>query len=243
MRHNSIILGFIFIFLFFSISSFSKQKDVVAKPAKKVASEKKESKKTNDLKNKKNIISKDTSPIKKNYNENDFKPQSEEVSYAWSIIKVIIILIVMVGGFYYFLRFVTKKAGVEILGEDVINILSIVPVGQNKYLQVVEVGEKMLLIGVGDSNINLITEITDKDERDRIRLLSSKSAPVKTGNFQKQFSAYLNRFVENVSKNRPENKISKNYKNLESGVDLDYLRRQKNRLKKMNGDGSGDDKN
>ena len=37
-----------------------------------------------------------------------------------------------------------------------------------------------MVIGVSDSNINLITEIQDKDEIDRIRLLSSKSTPVTT---------------------------------------------------------------
>ena len=72
----------------------------------------------------------------------------------------------LVGGFYYFFRFVTRKVGIQMLGRDVVQVLSVVPIGQNKYLQVVDLAGRVLVLGVTDSNINFITEITGEG-RDR----------------------------------------------------------------------------
>jgi len=64
----------------------------------------------------------------KDYDEEDFKPRVEEESYAWMVFKTIIILGAIVGMFYYFFKFVTKKAGIQVQGRDVLKILSIVPI-------------------------------------------------------------------------------------------------------------------
>jgi flagellar biogenesis protein FliO len=162
------------------------------------------------------------------------RPTVEEDSYGWMIFKTIIVLGLLVGGFYYFYRFVTKKAGIHLVGREVIKILSIVPVGQNKYLQVVDLAGRIMVIGVSDSNINLITEIKDKDEIDRIRLLSSKSTPVQPGGFQEYISKYISRLLGN--KSQGEKYSSFEMRHDDSSVDrMDYLRKQRDRLKKING--------
>ena len=137
------------------------------------------------------------SPIGKDYTEEDFKPKVQEESTGWMLFKTLIILGLMVGGFYYFFRFVTKKAGIQLVGENVIQVLSIVPVGQNRYLQVVDVAGKMFVLGITENNINMITEITDREEKDRIRLMSSRSRPVKEeGGFQDYFFRQIGRVSE-----------------------------------------------
>jgi flagellar biogenesis protein FliO len=166
------------------------------------------------------------------------KPTVEEESYGWLIFKTIIVLGLLVGGFYYFYRFVTKKTGMHLVGREVIKILSIMPVGQNKFLQVVDLAGRIMVIGVSDSNINLITEIKDKDEIDRIRLLSSKSTPVQPGGFQEYVSKYISKYIPKLFGNRIHEDTHGNYeiKDQDSETDrIDYLRKQRERLKKING--------
>ena len=105
------------------------------------------------------------------FKDDDFKPQVEEESSVWMFIKMILILGIFAGGFYYFYRFVTKKAGVSIFGGEAIKVLSVVPLGQNKFLQLIDVAGKVMVIGVSDSTISMISEITEKDQIDRIRIL------------------------------------------------------------------------
>lgn len=161
------------------------------------------------------------------------KPVAEEESYAWLIFKTIIILAALVGAFYYFFRFVTKKSGIQTLGRDVIKILSMVPVGQNKYLQVIDLAGKIMVIGVSDSNINLITEINDKDEINRIRLLSSKSTPIQPGGFQEYIVKYIGKLLNRDSNRGGSGDSFQHHE--DDGLDkMEYLKKQRARLKGLN---------
>ncbi len=162
------------------------------------------------------------------------KPTVEEESYTWLVVKTLIVLGALVGGFYYFFRFVTKKAGIQTLGRDVIKVLSVIPVGQNKFLQVIDLAGRIMVIGVSDASINLITEILDKDEIDRIRLLSSKSSPVQPGGFQDYIPKYISKLFG--KDNRDNSSGMKYFMPQDAEIDrLKYLKKQKDRLKKING--------
>ena len=63
----------------------------------------------------------------------------EEESSAWMFFKMLFVLGIFGGGFYYFYRFVTKKAGISVFGGEAVQVLSVVPIGQNKFLQLVDV--------------------------------------------------------------------------------------------------------
>jgi len=167
------------------------------------------------------------------YTDEDFVPKMEEDSYAWLVFKTIIILGLLVAGFYYFLRFVTRRTGMQVLGEDVLQVLSVVPIGTNKYLQIVDLAGRIVVLGVSDSAINYITEITDREEIDRIRLLSSRSPGPRRSGFQDYVNRQLGSLVSRVSdaRTRRGNVSVKS----DRGAGLDYLQMQKKRLKKMNG--------
>ncbi len=167
----------------------------------------------------------------KEYTDEDFKPKVEEESYAWMIIRTIIILGLLIGGFYYFFRFVTKKTGMQLRGEEVVNILSIVPIGQNKYLQVVDLAGKLLVLGITDNNISLISEITEKDEIDRIRILSSRVPTGGEGGFQDYLTKQIGRVIERFQTGKNRGRMSFH----DSGVDMDFLKQQRSRLKNLNG--------
>ncbi|HOK03424.1 MAG TPA: flagellar biosynthetic protein FliO [Spirochaetota bacterium] len=179
------------------------------------------------------------------FDERNFGPQVEEESFVWMIFKTILVLGLFVGGFYLFYKFVTQKAGLQVSGHEAIKILSMVPVGPNKTLQLVDIGGKIYLIGVSESGISLLTEIDEKDEIDRIRLLSSRSTPVKELTFQdflaEQLGWVIDRVVDIKDKltDRGSGKSKTHTKKSsfeESDIDISYLSKQKSRLKKINGD-------
>ena len=223
---HAILTGVLFFALFLVLCPINNSLHAVEKMQDEKKVSEKQSKNTESQKS-------ETTDVLYNYE----KPSVEDESYAWLIFKTIFVLGLLVGGFYYFYRFVTKKTGVGSVGRDVIKILSIVPVGQNKFLQVVDLAGKIMVIGVSDSNINLLTEIQDKDEIDRIRLLSSKSSPVQPGGFQEYVSKYIKKLFGNKIQGRaPGSHHDTGSKFQDDETDrIDYLRRQRDRLKKIKG--------
>lgn len=170
--------------------------------------------------------------------EEDFKPRVEEESIAWMIIKTILVIGLFIGGFYMFFRFVTQKAGLHISGQEAVQILSVVPVGTNKFIQIIDVAGKVFLIGVSDNSISLLTEIRDRVDIDRIRLLSSKSTPVQGNSFQDFISAQIGWVVDKIreKRNRGSGKIMMEDIS-EKEFDLSYLDKQKSRLRNIDGNG------
>ncbi|TAL39453.1 MAG: hypothetical protein EPN93_01440 [Spirochaetes bacterium] len=166
------------------------------------------------------------------------KPEVDEESYAWVIIKTLFILGILVGGFYYFFRFVTKKAGISMPGGDVAQTLSVVPLGQNKFLQVVDLAGKVLVLGVTDGSINLIMEIKEKDEIDRIRIAGSRAIAATTFSFQEFLTGQIAKILKKTpgGGGGPKGGAKFHFEGQESEVDrLNYLSVQKERLKKLNG--------
>ncbi len=179
------------------------------------------------------------------------RPAEEPESYGWLIFKTIFIIGVLLGGFYYFFRFVTKKAGLQIFGKEVVQVLSAVPVGQGKFIQVIDLAGRILVIGVTDSAISVITEIKEKDEIDRIRLLSSKSMPIQENTFQDFIVKQVGKLFKKgetafTGMGRPrsvEHAPEEAREERHAGDVFDrlgYLRKQKDRLRKLNG---ADDEN
>jgi flagellar protein FliO/FliZ len=149
--------------------------------------------------------------------------------------KTLFILGLLGGAFYYIFRFLSKKAGIQFLGGDVVTVLSVVPIGQNRYLQIIDLAGRVLVLGISDSSINLITEITDRDEIDRIRIKSQTRVPARQGGFQEYLTRGIGRIVDLVNERRGRGRADRSVEGFGQGVDLDYLHRQRNRLKKMNG--------
>lgn len=67
---------------------------------------------------------------------------------------------------YFLLKFVTKRNRVFQQGQAIVN-LGGTNVGQNKSVQMVKIGDRVLVVGVGES-ISLLTEINDEEENKRI---------------------------------------------------------------------------
>jgi flagellar protein FliO/FliZ len=178
------------------------------------------------------------------YRDDDFRPQVEEESYVWLLFKTIFVLGLIVGGFYFFFKFVTKKTGMHILGQEVVRVLSVMPLGQNKYIQVVDLAGRVLVLGVTEGAISVITEIHEKDEIDRIRMLSLRGGEVKPGGFQEYLTAQVGRVIDKVNELRrpkapaPAPGHGAIATELQGEADLSYLREHRRRLRDLNGTGN-----
>ncbi len=118
------------------------------------------------------------------YEEPEFG--ENRLSYPMLVIRTIAVLAVIVIAIYLVFRFLLKKRHPFIRESEIIKVLASFQIAANKSIQIVEIAEKMLVLGVSDSNINLITTIEEKETIDRIRLLSSKESQG-GGSFRDQF--------------------------------------------------------
>lgn len=162
------------------------------------------------------------------------KPSVEEQSYTWVVVKTILVLGLLVGGFYYFFKFVTRKTGGP-LGASAVQVLSLVPLGQNRFIQIIDLAGKVLVLGITDHAVNLIMEIKEKDEIDRIRLAGSKAAVPQAGGFQDFLSRHLGKILRR-RENTQDAYREFVHRHEETEMDrLNYLSLQKERLKRLNG--------
>ena len=102
-----------------------------------------------------------------------------------------------------------------------VRVLSSAPLGTGKWLYVVSLGDKAYLVGATDSSINLISEVTDTELVDEMKLRAS-TAP-QTEN--RDFGTLLAGLLKPASKHRATSS-----KGLPGS---DFLSRQRDRLKKF----------
>lgn len=101
-----------------------------------------------------------------------------EVSYPLMILRTIAVMGVIIIGIYFLFRLLIKNKKRVVTDSEVIKVLATYPLAANRIIQVVDIGGQVLVLGVSDSSINLITELEDQEVIDRIRVSSSKE---KTG--------------------------------------------------------------
>jgi flagellar protein FliO/FliZ len=77
-------------------------------------------------------------------------------------------------GFVYFFFYLLKKAGKpKIITDSTINIISTQNLESGRSLHLIEIGPQVFLIGSGESSVQLISEITNKETLDTIKLDNS----------------------------------------------------------------------
>ncbi|MBQ3642976.1 MAG: flagellar biosynthetic protein FliO [Candidatus Riflebacteria bacterium] len=127
--------------------------------------------------------------------------------------------------------FIQKKTG--IISNDFGKVLGVVPLDNKRLIYVVDVMGKMIVLGVTESNINFLTEITDKDTIDAYRLKYGQSV---TPGLDKLFPFLRKRKDNNESENlsEEESKLIEERKaeNIKNTLDKNHENRL-NRLKEM----------
>jgi flagellar protein FliO/FliZ len=118
------------------------------------------------------------------YEEPDFG--ENRISYPLLVLRTLAVLAVIIVGIYLLFRMLVKKRNRIVAETDIIKVLASYPLASNRLIQVVEIAGKIMILGVTDSNINLITEVEDTELIDKIKLLSSKESKA-GGSFKDQF--------------------------------------------------------
>ncbi|MDR6552807.1 flagellar biosynthetic protein FliO [Paenibacillus qinlingensis] len=92
----------------------------------------------------------------------DYPGSMDSMSSFLMVVKVIAVLVFIIILFYVLMRYVAKKNKGTLFGNS-IRSLGGVPLGQNKSIQIVEIGHSLFVVGVGE-NIQLLDKIVDADE-------------------------------------------------------------------------------
>ncbi|WP_440119795.1 flagellar biosynthetic protein FliO [Paenibacillus sp. QZ-Y1] len=88
------------------------------------------------------------------------------INYYFQLIWVIVVLAVILVLIVYLIRFLNKR-NQRLFRDGTIRILGGVGLGQNKSLQIIEIGGSVYLLGVGD-DIQLVDKVSDLEEAQRI---------------------------------------------------------------------------
>ncbi len=143
---------------------------------------------------------------------------------------MIFLLFIFIVALYLVIRWVSKKRNITFTNSDFAKVEGTKALALNKYIQLVKIGEKYYLLGIGDHSVNLIKEISDKDEIDTIKLSVSKTKS-STQSFLTQFSESFKNVLgfnsnkkEKFKKSLNEEIRSKNPKNsIENEDEEEYI--------------------
>ena len=116
----------------------------------------------------------DQGPALYEYTEPEFG--ENRLSYPVLVLRTLAVLAVIIIGIFLLFRVLVRKRNRLVTDTEIIKVHATFPLAANKLIQVVEIAEKMLVLGVSDANINLITEVQDKETIDRIKVMSSKES-------------------------------------------------------------------
>ncbi|RSL33179.1 flagellar biosynthetic protein FliO [Salibacterium salarium] len=118
----------------------------------------------------------------------------EGTSIVSMLIQLILALAAVIAIMYFLLKFINKRTQ-SFQSQKTMQNLGGVPLGQNKSVQLVKVGDRLLVVGVGDS-IRLLKEIDEETEMDK--LLENDDPD--SGWKQKGFSIFQGLFKNNKTK-------------------------------------------
>ena len=120
-------------------------------------------------------------------------------STAGMIIRMIVVLALVIAALYGILRFIKKKNNNVQSDDDFMRRVSSLNFAPGKSVEVVTLVDRCFMLGVTDSNINLIAEITDKELISAMNLNFDKKQNTKK---PMNFSDVLEMFMPGSSKNK-----------------------------------------
>ena len=141
----------------------------------------------------------------------------------WDFVRMIIILAAVVGVIYLIFFLLKRSANPKMQNNELMRVLSTQTIANNRSLHLVEVGRQIFLIGAGDNSVNLVSEITDKESIDEIRLRMSEQTVGEKRRFKDVLSGL---FGQNGMK---QEKIYP----MKMDESTQYIKQQRERLKNL----------
>jgi flagellar protein FliO/FliZ len=168
------------------------------------------------------IIDSDAANTTNNSNTpNQTKPAAEkpvELVPIWDFIRMILILAAVIGVIYLFFFFLKKGVKKRMPESELIRVLGFVSLQRTQGLYLVELGNNIYLIGSGENGLSLISQVTDKETIDIVRLHASETVSGQKLNFSDLLMKMF----------KPKDKKQDDI------VDpIDFLKKQQERIKNM----------
>jgi len=156
------------------------------------------------------------------------KGNIKKIKIGWGdYIKIIVVLGVVIVIIYGLSLIIKKSLNIRGKIGDGANIIVNQPLGPGKWIQVVYIGGKFLILGVTNDRISLLTEVTDPKEIERYEIMLNEKK-IESGN---TFVDIINDFFKNTFKNKAVKR------KFDYEIDsVDFLKKQKKRLDDINGD-------
>ncbi len=94
----------------------------------------------------------------------------EGPSFLSTAFRFVALLAVMLGGLFLVVRFIRMRNPALLPAGDLATVMATIPLVQGKFLQIVDLAGRMVVLGVSDHGVNMIMPVDDAVTADRIRL-------------------------------------------------------------------------
>jgi flagellar protein FliO/FliZ len=110
---------------------------------------------------------------------------------VWDFVRMVVVLGIVIAAIYLVFYLLKRASGGRLENSPMIRVLGSHGLPGNKALHLVEVGRQVFLIGVGDDAISFISEISDQESLDELRLKTSTSTGDTRGSFADMLSGFF----------------------------------------------------
>jgi flagellar protein FliO/FliZ len=153
------------------------------------------------------------------------------VSSVWVLFRTVIVLAVAAAAIYGVVYFIKRKKTGELPDDTYLKVLARTPINVKTAAAVIAVGGNAWLVGLSETNVSLISEITDKETVDAMLLAySGRNAP---SNKAANFSALLRRFAGGSGDRRDTQEAADTPADTPADIPPLNLRRNRERLKNL----------
>lgn len=110
---------------------------------------------------------------------------------TWDFVRMLLVLAGVIGAIYLLFWFLKRRTRGPVQNSQIIRVIGSQGLPGNKGLHLVEIGNHIFLVGTGDDTVRLISEITDKDSVDELRLLASQQESARPKSFGEALSGFF----------------------------------------------------
>lgn len=114
----------------------------------------------------------------------------------WDLVRMVLVLLMVVGAVYGVVMLLRRRIGSEEDDSDSpIRVLASRNLGGNRDLHVVMIGKRVMLLGGGDSGVQLLTTVEDQETIDELVLSHSTAHPGTRRTFGGLMGQWINSFT------------------------------------------------
>lgn len=162
--------------------------------------------------------------------------KGKRVSWGWQLVKTSFGLLFIIGFFYLLVRLYRFQQNLPARYSQVIKPLHQYPITGGKQIQILELGNRLLVVAVSDAGIQLITEIHEKSEIDKIKLESTQYEEATPPDFLTELTKTLkqewNKTKTSLSKDSTRD--FSNFANTQDDMSVDWNAMRQSSQEKLN---------